>query len=330
MLVRAIRHEYAPGRWARCTFDGDAFELEDQRNNSDASFKTYSRSNMMPRPYCSRRRADPAVGRACAGAEAGVHAPPARGPDGRSASRSGGRSSSDRYRGQRQRHCAYDARRASAMLAAMRPRHLHLALDANAADSTGRRWPGCSTSRARRCGRRLAPRHRACPTGSRPACVTRCAASASPPKALPSFRPSSDAIDAARKAFPRARIGGGTPHFFVQLNRAERLGAVDFLTFTTSPIVHGTDDESVMASPRLRSVDARDTGGALSRRAGSRRPLHASRRATARSAASRTRTARGGSRSRGAIRAAAGIVRRRLAAGLRRAARDDEASRRVR
>ncbi|MET0732636.1 MAG: hypothetical protein ABW054_06150, partial [Casimicrobiaceae bacterium] len=54
MLVRSIRHEYAPGQWAGCRFDGDAFELEDQRNNSDASFKTYNRSNMMPRPYVLR------------------------------------------------------------------------------------------------------------------------------------------------------------------------------------------------------------------------------------------------------------------------------------
>ena len=53
-------------------------------------------------------------------------------------------------------------------------------------------------------------------------------------------------IDVARRAFPTAAIGGGTPHFFVQLNRAERLGRVDFLTFTTSSIVHGADDESVM------------------------------------------------------------------------------------
>ena len=51
MLIRAIRHEWTLGHWARCELAGDTFEMEDQRNNSDASFKTYSRSNMMPRPY---------------------------------------------------------------------------------------------------------------------------------------------------------------------------------------------------------------------------------------------------------------------------------------
>lgn len=54
MLVRAIRHEFAGGAWAECRFEGDVFEFEDQRNNADASFKTYSRSNLMPRPYLLR------------------------------------------------------------------------------------------------------------------------------------------------------------------------------------------------------------------------------------------------------------------------------------
>lgn len=49
--VRCIRHEFAPGHWAQVRFHGDDFEFENQRNNADASFKTYSRSNQMPRPY---------------------------------------------------------------------------------------------------------------------------------------------------------------------------------------------------------------------------------------------------------------------------------------
>ena len=51
MQVRALRHEWAPGRWAGAELLGDLFETEDQRNNGDASFKTYSRSNLAPRPY---------------------------------------------------------------------------------------------------------------------------------------------------------------------------------------------------------------------------------------------------------------------------------------
>ena len=54
-------------------------------------------------------------------------------------------------------------------------------------------------------------------------------------------------MDAARRAFPGVAIGGGTPHFFAQINRIEDLGAVDFLSFTTSSVVHAADDASVMA-----------------------------------------------------------------------------------
>lgn len=39
--VRAISHEVLPGLHARVRFEGDVFETEDQRNWTDASFKTY-------------------------------------------------------------------------------------------------------------------------------------------------------------------------------------------------------------------------------------------------------------------------------------------------
>jgi hypothetical protein len=49
--IRALSHEIAPGIWATCTMDGDAFEMEDQRNWSDASYKTYVRPLRLPWPY---------------------------------------------------------------------------------------------------------------------------------------------------------------------------------------------------------------------------------------------------------------------------------------
>jgi hypothetical protein len=39
--LRAVAHEVAPGLWAEVQFAGDVFEMEDQRNWTDASFKTY-------------------------------------------------------------------------------------------------------------------------------------------------------------------------------------------------------------------------------------------------------------------------------------------------
>ncbi len=51
LAMRAITHEAAPDARLRVTFEGDTFEMEDQRNWTDASFKTYSRPLTDPYPY---------------------------------------------------------------------------------------------------------------------------------------------------------------------------------------------------------------------------------------------------------------------------------------
>jgi hypothetical protein len=48
--LAAVSHEFAPGRWARVQFAGDVFEMEDQRNWTDASFKTYCTPLEIPYP----------------------------------------------------------------------------------------------------------------------------------------------------------------------------------------------------------------------------------------------------------------------------------------
>ena len=49
--IRAITHEPVPGVRVEVRFDGDVFEMEDQRNWTDGSFKTYSRPLERPFPY---------------------------------------------------------------------------------------------------------------------------------------------------------------------------------------------------------------------------------------------------------------------------------------
>jgi hypothetical protein len=49
--IRAIENTFASGLTVRCSLFGDVFEMEDQRNWSDASFKTYSRPLELPWPY---------------------------------------------------------------------------------------------------------------------------------------------------------------------------------------------------------------------------------------------------------------------------------------
>ncbi len=49
--IRAINFPASPGVEAHVLLAGDVFEMEDQRNWSDASFKVYSRPQSLPKPY---------------------------------------------------------------------------------------------------------------------------------------------------------------------------------------------------------------------------------------------------------------------------------------
>ena len=48
--LRAVSHEVVPGVWAEVRFAGDTFEMEDQRNWTDASYKTYCTPLSLPFP----------------------------------------------------------------------------------------------------------------------------------------------------------------------------------------------------------------------------------------------------------------------------------------
>ncbi len=51
MDLRALTHAFAPGFAVTCRMEGDTFEMEDQRNWTDASYKTYVRPLALPWPY---------------------------------------------------------------------------------------------------------------------------------------------------------------------------------------------------------------------------------------------------------------------------------------
>jgi hypothetical protein len=48
--LRTFAHEVSPGVWAELRFEGDLFEMEDQRNWTDASFKTFCTPLRIPFP----------------------------------------------------------------------------------------------------------------------------------------------------------------------------------------------------------------------------------------------------------------------------------------
>jgi hypothetical protein len=246
MMVRALRHEYTDGAWAWCRLEGDSFELEDQRNNADASFKTYSRSNMMPRPFTLfagreiRQRLSfrldgtapsPLVPAAPAitVAEDGFAPMPAIGI---------GITPADAQ------NCAGDA--LADALRELAPSVLHLGLRS---PDEPVHWAGVAKllaaggSRLRLDVEDLDATKAPTALGSLASAMRQAGVT---PADVAVFPGTPAILAAARQAFPAASIGSGTPHYFAQLNRIEGLGPVDFLSFTVSSIVHGADDDAVM------------------------------------------------------------------------------------
>ena len=248
MLVRAIRHEYTQGHWAVCEFHGDVFEFEDQAQQLGCLVQDLQPLEPDAAPLCSARpRADPAIGGPAAGGplvaapaaapfRAGRGSPRNRGPGaapdwdrvvgGRSC-RASARASA--YAGARTHHAPLRARRGSGLDrlgrrgAQLAELGADLRLDLVSADSAGQRTAIDALGAVlRRAG--LVP------------------------ESVAVFPCEQDSIDRARDAFPGSLIGGGTPHYFAQVNRLERLGAVDFVSFTSSPLVHGADDDLVVLS----------------------------------------------------------------------------------
>jgi hypothetical protein len=76
-----------------------------------------------------------------------------------------------------------------------------------------------------------------------------------PGGAWPDLPPLEDYYRAAKAAFPDSEIGGGMVTFFTELNRKRPTGAgIDYITHSTSPIIHAADDDSVMET--LQSLPA--------------------------------------------------------------------------
>lgn len=265
--IRALTHEVAPGLKAVVRMEGDTFEMEDHRNWTDASFKTYVRPLALPWPYTLKAGetvrqavrvslvgAVPAARKAArsASAEVRVGAPierrlPAVGL-GLPADEIG------------------PSLAAIDLLKRVAPRLLICQFDPRAGH--GRRELDGYRQLCERTGaacelevvvqslddfagelRSVAALvHEAglklsavavCPVGDLKSVL--------PGGVRPPAPPLPDLYRAARAAFPGVRLGGGMFSFFTELNRkrppAELL---DFAHNSTCPIVHAADDRSVM------------------------------------------------------------------------------------
>ncbi len=265
--IRALTHEVLPGLKAVVRMEGDTFEMEDHRNWTDASFKTYVRPLALPWPYVLKAgetvrqqvsltlvgTAPAASGAAktnaiqvTLGGETGDRIPiiglglPADQIDAAAAALPLLVRAAPKLL-----ICHYDAR-ASHGLRELRA-YQALCAKARAAcelEVIIESVEGFAAELARlaalvkEAGLKLSA-VAVCPAGDLKSVL--------PGGERPPAPPLADLYRAARAAFPGVKLGGGMFSFFTELNRkrppAERL---DFVHNGSCPIVHAADDRSVM------------------------------------------------------------------------------------
>jgi hypothetical protein len=264
--VRAITHEFWFGLKVTCRMEGDTFEMEDQRNWTDASYKTYVRPLALPWPYTIAKGAaiDQRVTLSVSGPE----------PDIERKERSSsvvmgkpivgssmpplGIGLHPKDSGTTKEKVAVIKDAAPAHLVChYDPRLGHTHKDLRQMTEVGKEigaelWlefviPSVENFEEdiRTAGRGAAELgHPFSTVMVSPAADLKCTLPGSP---WPPCPPLQDCYQAARKAFPGARIGGGVFSFFTELNRKRPpLGLLDLVTFTTVAIFHAGDDRSAM------------------------------------------------------------------------------------
>ena len=262
--IRALTHEPLPGVVVTCRMEGDAFEMEDQRNWTDASFKTYVRPIGLPWPYLLRAgetmRQSVSLGVSGVPAEASGEVTP-DGPVRITLGQPLGRMpalglhvepddalSTSELDQLRQLAPAYlllrhDPRRhdiARLELAAGIARavgaelHLEAVLPGLALDAEAR-----ALADALRQADAAVTTIVALPAADLKGTL--------PGSTWPDCPPLEAVYAAVRATLPTVRLAGGTPNFFTELNRKRPPTAqLDLVAFSTSAIVHAADDITVM------------------------------------------------------------------------------------
>jgi hypothetical protein len=265
--IRSLAHQVGPGLTATVRFDGDTWEMEDHRNWTDASFKTYVRPLALPWPYTlpAGEPVTQSVTVTLSGAP-----PTARQGAGRSAVEiavgdATGAVLQPLGMGMPPEEIEH-TRAQIRLLRDAAPRFLQCRFDPRAGhgraelDGYGAVCEDVGadcvleivvasveayegelrrlSDLVRQAGLRLSG-IALCPVGDLKSVL--------PGGARPPAPPLDRLYAAARAAFPGVRLGGGMFSFFTELNRkrppAELL---DFVMNTTCPIVHAADDRSAM------------------------------------------------------------------------------------
>ncbi len=267
---------------ASCRMEGDVFEMEDQRNWTDASFKTYCRPLEEPWPY----RIEPGAWLAQsitltlrpAAVLAAPKAPAA--PDARFPQIALAVAPAE-----------VDAALAGrALLAEAAPQRLLLTYDPTAGDGPAsfaaweklaEAFPAmaldlecvvASLDAFEAEIAAVAEAARRLPLASVLLCPAADRRSTPPGGTWPPCPPLEALYDAGRRAFGDLPLGGGMVSYFTELNRKRPpTGLIDFVGWSTAPIVHAADDASVMetleALPAVLAT-AGEIAGGLPRRIG--------------------------------------------------------------
>ncbi len=280
MDLRALAHKTPGGVAVNVLMEGDTYEMEDQRNWTDASYKTYVRPLALPWPYqippdevVDQTITVTVKGHSQNNAASGAIALQPGAPEGDIPPIGIGLRPED----------VATARGATETLKALGPAYMVLHHDPRAghdcatlkamldvAEAIGAApWLEAviqSTDDIGTVAEIAALGQMATDLGDPFATVL-----VSPAPDLKCTLPGSvwpDAPDAAalyartRDAFPQARIGGGMFSYFTELNRKRPpLEALDLVTFTTSPMVHAGDDRSVMETREAHAAIAASVSG---------------------------------------------------------------------
>ena len=266
--LRAITHEFLPGLKVTCRMEGDTFEMEDQRNWTDASYKTYVRPLALPWPYVIAKgnAVDQKINLTVSGSVAEFESVDSRARltvserrTGNSMPRLGfGLDPKDILAAEQSLNvlreaapsyivCHYDSRLGHSNIDLGRMAALGKAIGADL-------WleyviPSVANFEQdlQRLGRALIELGK--PFAAvmvSPAPDLKCTLPGSP---WPPCPPLDACYRAARAALPDVRLGGGMFSFFTELNRKRPpVDLLDFVTFTTVAIFHAGDDRSAMES----------------------------------------------------------------------------------
>ena len=261
--LRALTHTIAPGVRVTCRMEGDTFEMEDQRNWCDASFKTYVRPLSRPWPY--RIAPDEGLRQSVTLTVAGEIRPRASATEtvvsigetiGLAPKLGLGLDPSEVKSTQRLLSrladlgpailvCHFDPRRShdKAVLEEMASIAGALGaepwLEAVIADAQGFEAEIAA----------LGAMVEALGSPFRSVLLTPAAdlKSTTPGQPWPPAPPPGAFYRAARSAFPSVRVGGGMASSFTELNRKRPpLDDLDFVGFTTMSLIHAADDKSII------------------------------------------------------------------------------------